>query len=69
MLATILQHPADLVTFITLLALALCRPQIRHLLNRAEAILVCGGRKALSNLYRHLANQPDPKPAALLRVD
>jgi len=64
MLPTIVQHSAELVAFITLLAPALYQPQIRHLLNLAETILVCGGRKTLSNLYRHLGDQPDPKTAA-----
>lgn len=64
MLPTILQHSSELVAFVTLLALALHRPQIRHLLNLVETMLVCGGRKTLSNLYRHLGEQPDPKTAA-----
>lgn len=64
MLPTILQHSAELVAFITLLNPALYQPQIRHLLNLADALLVCGGRKTLSNLYRHLGEQPDSKTAA-----
>jgi len=45
MLPAILQHSAELVAFITLLAPALYQPQLRHLLNLVETILVCGGNK------------------------
>jgi hypothetical protein len=54
MLPTILQHSAGLIAFITLLNPALYQPQIRHLLNLVEAILVCNGGKTLSNLYRQI---------------
>lgn len=64
MLSTILQHPASLVAFVALFELTLHQPQMRHLLNVADALLVCPGKKTLSNLYRQLSGEPDPKTAA-----
>jgi hypothetical protein len=64
MLPTILQHSAELIAFITLFSLGLYQPQIRHLLNLADAILVCSGKKTLSNLYHQIDGKPDPKTAA-----
>ena len=64
MLHTILQHSAGLITFITSLNPALYQPQIRHLINLVDAILVCNGKKTLSSLYRQIAGEPDPKTAA-----
>ena len=64
MLPTILQLSAGLIAFITLLNPALYQPQIRHLINLVDAILVCNGKKTLSNLYRQIAEEPDSKTAA-----
>ena len=64
MLPTILQHSAGLMAFIILFDPALYQPQIRHLLNLVDAMLVCAGKKTLSNLYRQLSGEPDPKTAA-----
>lgn len=64
MLPTILQQSAQLVAFVALLNPALYQPQIRHLLNLADSLLVCQGKKTLSNLYRQLSGEPDPKTAA-----
>jgi hypothetical protein len=64
MLATVLHHSAELVAFIAALNLALYRPQIRHLLRLVDAMLVCNGKKTLSNLYRQVEGEPDPKTAA-----
>jgi hypothetical protein len=64
MLATIIHHSAELIAFITSFHLALRQPQIRHLLNWVDAMLVCPGRKTLSNLYRQISGEPDPKTAA-----
>jgi len=64
MLPTILQHTPALITFIALLNPALYQPQIRHLLNLVDALLVCNGRKTLTNLYRQITGEPDPKTAA-----
>jgi DDE superfamily endonuclease len=64
MLPTILQHSQELIAFIALFNLALYQPQIRHLHNLVDAMLVCSGRKTLTNLYRQVAEEPDPKTAA-----
>ncbi len=64
MLPIILQHSAQLVAFIALFNLALYQPQIRHLRNLVDAMLVCNGKKTLSNLYRQINGEPDPKTAA-----
>ena len=64
MLPTILQHSAELIAFIALFNPTLYQPQIRHLLNVVDAILVCNGKKTLSNLYRQIDGEPDPKTAA-----
>ena len=64
MLSTILQHSAELVALITSFNLVLYQPQIRHLLNLVDAMLVCPGKKTLNNLYRQISGEPDPKAAA-----
>jgi hypothetical protein len=64
MLPTIVQHSAELIAFIALFNLELYQPQIRHLLNLVDAILVCHGKKTLSNLYRQISGEPDAKTAA-----
>jgi len=64
MLPTILQHSVQLVAFISLLDLVLYQSQRRHLLNLVDATLVCCGKKTLSNLYRQIVGEPDPKTAA-----
>ena len=64
MLPTILQHSAELIAFISSFNLVLYQPQMRHLHNLVDAMLVCGGRKTLTNLYRQIGAEPDPKTAA-----
>jgi len=64
MLPTILQHSEALIAFIMLFDLALYQPQIRHLIQLTDALLVCNGKKTLSNLYRQVHGEPDPKTAA-----
>ncbi len=64
MFATLVQHSADLVAFVALFNLALYQPQLRHLLRLVDALLVCNGKKTLSNLYRQWEGEPDPKTAA-----
>jgi hypothetical protein len=49
MLPTILQHSAELIAFISSFNLVLYQPQMRHLHNLVDAMLVCGGRKTLTN--------------------
>jgi len=64
MLGIIVHHSAELVTFISLLSLALYQPQIRHLIHLVDALLTCNSRKTLTNLYRQFAAHLDPKTAA-----
>ena len=64
MLPVIVQHSAALVTFIFALNLALYQPQIRHLLQVVDALIVCNERKTLSDLSRLLKIAPDPKVLA-----
>jgi len=64
MLPTIVQHPETLVTFISLLNLALYQPQIRHLLQIVDALLVSNERKTLSDLSRLFKEMPDAKNLA-----
>jgi hypothetical protein len=64
MLGVIVQHSVEIVTFISWLSLALYQPQIRHLIQLVDALLVCDSRKTLTNLYRQLAAHRDPKTAA-----
>ena len=64
MLGVIVQHSVEIVTFISWLSLALYQPQIRHLIQLVDALLVCDSHKTLTNLYRQLASNADPKTAA-----
>ena len=45
MLPTILQHSVGLIAFITSLNPALYQPQIRHLINLVDAMLVCNSKR------------------------
>ena len=64
MLTAIVQHSEELVAFITALNIALYQPQIRHLLQMVDALLVSNETKTISGLYRLLKGQPDPKSGA-----
>jgi len=64
MLPQIVQHSEALTSFIFALQLALYQPQIRHLLQIVDALLVCNQRKTLSDLSRFLHQAPDPKALA-----
>lgn len=64
MLPLIVQHSEALTSFVFALQLALYQPQIRHLLQIVDALLVCNQRKTLSNLSRLLHLAPDPKALA-----
>jgi DDE superfamily endonuclease len=64
MLPLIVQHSAALTSFILALQLALYQPQIRHLLQIVDALLVSNQRKTLSGLARVLHLAPDPKVLA-----
>ena len=64
MLPLIVQHSEALTSFIFALQLALYQPQIRHLLQIVDALLVSNQRKTLSDLARVLHLAPDPKSLA-----
>jgi hypothetical protein len=64
MLLQIVQHSEALLSFVLALQLALYQPQIRHLLQIVDALLVCNQRKTLSDLSRFLHQAPDPKALA-----
>jgi hypothetical protein len=64
MLPLIVQHSEALTSFIFALQLALYQPQIRHLLQIVDALLVSNQRKTLSDLARLLHLAPDPKSLA-----
>jgi len=64
MLTAIVQHTEELVAFITALNIALYQPQIRHLIQMVDALLVSNETKTISGLYRLLKGQPDPKSGA-----
>ncbi len=64
MLTAIVQHSKELVAFITVLNIALYQPQIRHLIQMVDALLVSNDAKTISGLYRLLKGQPDPKNGA-----
>lgn len=64
MLPLIVQHSEALTSFILALQLALYQPQIRHLLQIVDALIVCNQRKTLSGLSRLLHHWVDPKALA-----
>jgi hypothetical protein len=64
MLKTIVQHSTKLVAFLNALKLALYQPQIRHLTQILDALLVCDREKTLTNLSRQLEEEVHPKNAA-----
>jgi len=64
MLPQIVQHSEALISFVFALQLSLYQPQIRHLLQIVDALLVCNQRKTLSDLSRFLHQAPDPKVLA-----
>jgi len=64
MLPLIVQHSTALTSFVFALQLALYQPQIRHLLQIVDALLVSNQRKTLSDLARMLHLAPDPKSLA-----
>jgi len=64
MLTAIVQHSQELVAFIGALNIVLYQPQIRHLIQMVDALLVSNETKTISGLYRLLKGQPDPKNGA-----
>jgi hypothetical protein len=59
MLTRILHNSAKLCAFLDELALDLYQPQRRHLLNMADALLVCDEKKTLAALQRQFVEAPD----------
>lgn len=64
MLSPIVQYSLQLVSFIGCLGIVMSDPQRRHLLQVLDGLLMCSGRKTISNLYRQHVSQPDPKNGA-----
>lgn len=64
MLPVIVQHSETLAAYIFALNLALYQPQIRHLLQVVDALIVCNQRKTLSDLARLFHISLDPKVLA-----
>ena len=64
MLKVIAEHSAELLKFIEELGTPLSEPQKQHVLQIADALITTEGRKNLSNLYRHIVDDPCAKSAA-----
>jgi len=61
----IVQHSAKLIQFLVLLQLNLTKPQNRHILNIADAAIVCESpHKTLTSLYGLIVDAPHPSNAA-----
>jgi len=59
MLTRILHNSADLCTFIDQLELSLSQPQLRHVINMTDALLVCDSDKTLAELQRQFVECVD----------
>ena len=59
MLTRILHHSDKLCTFLDQLDIELIQPQRCHILNMADALLVCEGKKTLAALPRQFVAAPD----------
>lgn len=69
MLTRILHNSEKLCTFVDQLGLELSQPQHRHILNMADALLVCEDKKTLAALRRQFVEAPDPSNLAdFLRI-
>lgn len=64
MLTRILHNSVQLCTFLDQLGLDLHQPQRRHILNLADALLVCEDTKTLAALQRQFVAAPDPSNMA-----
>jgi hypothetical protein len=61
----IVQHSAKLIQFLVLLQLNLSKPQYRHVLGIADAVIVCESpHKTLTALYDLIVDAPHPSNAA-----
>ena len=69
MLTRIVHNSPKLCTFIDLLNLDLSKPQRQHILNLADALLVCEDEKTLAALQRQFIAAPDASNMAdFLRI-
>jgi hypothetical protein len=69
MLTRILHNSDELCTFLDQLDLGLYQPQRRHILNMADALLVCEDKKTLAALQRQFVGAPDASNMAdFLRI-
>ncbi len=69
MLTRILHNSPNLGTFVDHLSLDLSQPQRQHLLNMADALLVCEDEKTLAALQRQFVQAPDASNMAdFLRI-
>src|ERR671927_312422 len=69
MLTRILHTAPKLCAFLDQLNLNLSRPQRQHMLNLADALLVCEDDKTLAALQRQFLDAPDPSNMAdFLRI-
>lgn len=69
MLTRILHNSEKLCTFLNQLDVQFSRPQYRHILNMADALLVCEDKKTLAALQRQLVEAPDASNMAdFLRI-
>ncbi|HOT93533.1 MAG TPA: hypothetical protein PLN71_18390 [Anaerolineae bacterium] len=69
MLTRIVHNSEKLCTFVEQLGLDLSQPQRRHLLNIADALLVCEDEKTLAALQRQFVEAPDASNMAdFLRI-
>ncbi|HBY93672.1 MAG TPA: hypothetical protein DEP84_06825 [Chloroflexi bacterium] len=69
MLIRIIHNPPHLCPFFEQLNVNLSKPQQRHMLNMADALLVCEDEKTLANLPRQFVEAPDASNLAdFLRI-
>jgi hypothetical protein len=65
LLKLIVQHSPQLLAFLWSLHLRLTKPQLRHVLSLADALIVSEARhKTIAGLYRLVLNAPDPSNGA-----
>jgi hypothetical protein len=65
LLKLIVQHSPKLLAFLCGLQLRLSKPQVRHVLRLADALIVSQARqKTLAGLYRLIVDAPDPSNGA-----
>lgn len=69
MLTRIVCNSSHLCTFFDQLGIELSKPQRQHILNMADALLVCEDKKTLANLQRQFLQAPDASNMAdFLRI-